>query len=179
MTAGTVLASMGSAVLGALVGGGLTALVTRSTLRETYRLSRQESESVRQRDAASRLVTSLTKALVTLPPDGASDVHAAAVQDLEVKAAADAPTLRTLGLDVRVKRALDLLMRDPGLAARLAGLDPHQEARLTGRNDADRRAYGHWVAASLAAVLDGTDPPAELPGPASLQEPDAAPWSAP
>jgi hypothetical protein len=99
------------------------------------------------------------------------------VQDLEIKAAADAPTLRRLGLDVRVNRALELLKRDPVLAARLVGLDDQQQARLVERNDADCRAYGRWVVRSLVAVLEGTSPPAELPGPASLDDPNASPWS--
>ncbi len=178
MTTGQVLASMGSAVLGAVVGGGLTALVSRSALRETHRLSRQAEQEDRQREAASRLVTALTMALVTLSPsEDDSAVHDEAVQDLEIKAAADAPTLRRLGLDVRVNRALELLKRDPELAARLAGLDEQQQARLVERNDADRRAYGRWVVRSLATVLDGTETPAELPGPASLEQPNASPWS--
>ena len=172
------LVPFASAVLGSLVGGGISGLVARATLRETHRLSREDDQRVRERASATALATAVARALSTLPGGAESQDHRDAVSDLAVATASNAPVLRDHGVEARVELLLELLRRDPGLAARLEQLDGGHAARVAERTNADQLAYGAWVQKSLAAVVRGDKPPLDLPGPAPLHEPDAPPWSA-
>lgn len=178
MSTGGAALSFASAAVGALVGGGVTFLVSVRTLRESHRLERLAQREDDQQAAARRVAAALQEATAQQPDvvgDGSARAGTALAR-LDVVLAGDVPLLERVDVALRVRRARDLLDWDPQLAARLYDLDADAAGRLRERVASDRSSYTRWVVACLQDVAAGRPAPPDRRPPASLDEIAALPW---
>ncbi len=130
-----IAASFGAALLGAVVGGLISLVTAKSSLQETAQLNRKQKFDEEQRQAASRLAASITRALLTAPATGTAGAgHDAARLELGVAVAGYAPALDGMGATRRIEAAGEMLERDPIVVADIAELDETQTSMIRSWN---------------------------------------------
>lgn len=179
--AADALTAFGSAIAGALVGGAASGAVAWMSLHTTHRLDRAERRAQSCAAAASEVGAALVRCRQRLP-EIVSQADARlidALDELDITLIRTRPALSDAPLQSYLATARELLATDPDLAARVHALDETSMSQGFSRFDIDRRAYVDWVIELLRRTAEGQAPPSNVSPPASLGEPQAAPWVRP
>ena len=177
------LAPVLPALVGALVGGGITALTAFLTLRGSQKEDRRVRAADRGEEAASTLVSALT------------DVRAIALEDSgRIKATPEArrtivtfrgevdkalPALRGHGLENRLAILVGLLQQNSDELAALDIVDGDEVAVIEIRRGKDRLTYSRWIVHCLQDLAAGEGCPGDVTPPAPASDKDAQAWEEP
>lgn len=168
-----------SAVLGALVGGLVSAATSVLLLRSSHAEERRRRKSQDLAAAVGEIAPALLSASQAMPVVVTARTPKAdeAVRRLDLELTRYRNVLEGSAAWPHLLQARGLLSRSGGEGG-LTGLEADQE-RLNTRLDADRHTYLPWVIDLLQDVGAGRSRSPSEVGPSGVDLPDAPPWTAP